>query len=202
MVSAKSDLLKTENLLLKIIIYGDWNCQSMNGSIKKLLLQKKDMKYLLLLFTITFHGQTLHHQMLSSQGLSTKTTNGLLVKQTVGQQGITGSSTNKDYVVIQGYQQSLWAKYIASNKIDAVEGINAIAYPNPFTQTINFQFSKPVTDDITVSIFDILGRLVHEQKKKIDNTILTIDLGRLPTSEYLVRLYTNNLNYYTKIIKQ
>lgn len=202
MVSAKSDLLKTENLLLKIIIYGHWNCQSMNGSIKKLLLQKKDMKYLLLLFTITFHGQTLHHQMLSSQGLSTKTTNGLLVKQTVGQQGITGSSTNKDYVVIQGYQQSLWAKYIASNKIDAVEGINAIAYPNPFTQTINFQFSKPVTDDITVSIFDILGRLVHEQKKKIDNTILTIDLGRLPTSEYLVRLYTNNLNYYTKIIKQ
>lgn len=160
------------------------------------------MKYLLLLFTITFHGQTLHHQMLSSQGLSTKTTNGLLVKQTVGQQGITGSSTNKDYVVIQGYQQSLWAKYIASNKIDAVEGINAIAYPNPFTQTINFQFSKPVTDDITISIFDILGRLVHEQKKKIDNTILTIDLGRLPTSEYLVRLYTNNLNYYTKIIKQ
>ena len=160
------------------------------------------MKYLLLLFTITFHGQTLHHQMLSSQGLSTKTTNGLLVKQTVGQQGITGSSTNKDYVVIQGYQQSLWAKYIASNKIDAVEGINAIAYPNPFTQTINFQFSKPVADDITVSIFDILGRLVYEQKKKINNTILTIDLGSLPTSEYLVRLYTNNLNYYTKIIKQ
>ncbi len=202
MVSAKSDLLKTENLLLKIIIYGHWNCQSMNGSIKKLLLQKKDMKYLLLLFTITFHGQTLHHQMLSSQGLSTKTTNGLLVKQTVGQQGITGSSTNKDYVVIQGYQQSLWAKYIASNKIDAVEGINTIAYPNPFTQTINFQFSKPVADDITVSIFDILGRLVYEQKKKINNTILTIDLGSLPTSEYLVRLYTNNLNYYTKIIKQ
>lgn len=160
------------------------------------------MKYLLLLFTVTFHGQTLHHQMLSSQGLSTKTTNGLLVKQTVGQQSITGSSTNKDYVVIQGYQQSLWAKYIASNKIDAVEGINTIAYPNPFTQTINFQFSKPVADDITVSIFDILGRLVYEQKKKINNTILTIDLGSLPTSEYLVRLYTNNLNYYTKIIKQ
>ena len=160
------------------------------------------MKYLLLVFTVTFHGQTLHHQMLSSQGLSTKTTNGLLVKQTVGQQSITGSSTNKDYVVIQGYQQSLWAKYIASNKIDAVEGINTIAYPNPFTQTINFQFSKPVADDITVSIFDILGRLVYEQKKKINNTILTIDLGSLPTSEYLVRLYTNNLNYYTKIIKQ
>jgi hypothetical protein len=160
------------------------------------------MRYLLLLFSITFHGQVLHHQMLSSQGLSAKTTSGLLVKQTVGQQSITGSSTNKDYVVIQGFQQSYWSKYITSNKIDVVQGISTIAYPNPFTETINFQFSKPITDEISISIFDILGRLIYEQKKKIDNTILTIDLARLPTSEFLVRLTTNNLNYYTKIIKQ
>lgn len=174
----------------------------MNSTNNALILQKKDMKYLLLLFTVTFHGQTLHHQMLSSQGLSTKTTNGLVVKQTVGQQSITGSSTNNDYVVIQGFQQSYWAKYIASNKIEAVEGISTITYPNPFTETINFQFSKPITDEISISIFDILGRLVYEQKKKIDNTILTIDLARLPTSEYLVRIHSNNFNYYTKIIKQ
>jgi hypothetical protein len=47
-----------------------------------------------------------------------------------------------------------------------------------------------------------LGRLIYEKKKKIDNDILTVDLASLPTSEYLVQLYTNNLNYYTKIIKQ
>jgi hypothetical protein len=166
------------------------------------MLQKKDMRYLLLLFTITFQGQTLHHQMLSSQGISTKMPNGLFVKQTVGQQSIAGSSTNEGYVVIQGFQQSYWSKYITSNKIDVVQGISAIAYPNPFTETINFQFSKPIADEISISIFDILGRLIFEQKKKIDYDILTIDLARLPTSEFLVRLTTNNLNYYTKIIKQ
>jgi hypothetical protein len=160
------------------------------------------MKYLLLLFSITFHGQVLHHQMLSSQGQSSKMPNGLVVKQTIGQQGITGSSTNKDYVVIQGFQQSYWSKYITSSKIDVIQGISAIAYPNPFIETINFQFSKPITDDISISIFDILGRLIYEQNKKMDNDILTVDLARLPTSEYLVRIKATNLNYYTKIIKQ
>lgn len=160
------------------------------------------MKYLLFLFTISFYGQTLHHQMLSSQGQSIKMTNGLIVKQTVGQQGITGSSTNKDHVVMQGFQQSYWSKYIASNKIDVVQGINTIAFPNPFTETINFKFSKPITEEISIFIFDVLGRLVYEQKKKIDDDILTIDLAKFPTSEYLVRLNTNSFNYYTKIIKK
>lgn len=162
------------------------------------------MKYLLviLLFTIKFHGQTLHHQMLSSQGVSTKTSNGLIVRHTVGQQSITGNSINDDYVVIQGFQQSYWSKYIASNKIDVVQGINTIAFPNPFTDIINFQFSKPITEDISIFIFDILGRVLYQQKKKIDNDILTIDLARFPSAEYLVRLNTNKLNYYTKIIKK
>jgi hypothetical protein len=160
------------------------------------------MKYLLLLFSITFQGQVLHHQMLSSQGLSTKTLNGLIISQTVGQQSLTGTSANKDYAVMQGFQQSLWGKYIASNNVEAIEGIKTTTYPNPFTETINFQFSKPVTDIISISIFDVLGRLIYEQKKKSINNILTIDLASLPTSEYLIRLSTTNLNYYTKIIKQ
>lgn len=160
------------------------------------------MKYLLLLFTITFQGQTLHHQMLSAQGTSTEMTNGMRVRQTVGQQSTIGTSSNKEYVVMQGFQQNLWANYIASNKIDVIEGITAITYPNPFTDFINFQFSKAISDEISISIFDILGRLIYQDKKKIDNNILTIDLARLPTSQFLVRLSTKDLNYYTKITKQ
>lgn len=160
------------------------------------------MKYLFLLFSITFQGQVLHHQMLSSQGTSTKTANGLIISQTVGQQSLTGTSGNKEYVVMQGFQQSLWGKYIASNHIDAIEGVKTTTYPNPFIETVNFQFSKPVDDVISISVFDIMGRTVYEQKKKATNDVLSIDLGLLPTSEYLIRLSTTTFNYYTKIIKQ
>ncbi len=46
------------------------------------------MRYLLIFFTITFHGQVLHHQMLSSQGISKKMPDGSVVTQTVGQQSL------------------------------------------------------------------------------------------------------------------
>ena len=160
------------------------------------------MKYLLLLFSVSFYGQVLHHQMISSQGASTKTADGLIIKQTIGQQSLIGTSGNKNYVVMQGFQQSLWGKYIASNNVETIEGIVTTTYPNPFTETINFQFSKPVADIISISVFDVLGRLVYEQKQNAVNSILTIDLNTLPTSQYLVRLSATNLNYYTKIIKQ
>lgn len=157
------------------------------------------MKYLLLLFSITFQAQVLHHEMISAQGKSTKTSNGLIVVQTIGQQSMTGTSTNKDFAVMQGFQQSLWGKYMVTNKIDAAK---ITTYPNPFTETVNFQFSEPITDLITITVFDILGRLIFEQKKAPVNTILTINLAQLPSSEYLVRLNTSKLTYFTKIIKQ
>jgi hypothetical protein len=160
------------------------------------------MRCLFLLFCIPFYGQVLHHQMISSQGISTTTTNGLVISQTVGQLSLSGTSGNTDYVVMQGFQQNLWGKYIASSNIETIEGIKTKTYPNPFTKTINFQFSKPVTDIITISIFDVLGRLIYEHNEKTENDILTIDLSKLPTSEYLLRLRSTSLNYYTKIIKQ
>ncbi len=160
------------------------------------------MKYLLLLFSITFQGQVLHHQMISSQGQSTKMANGLQINQTIGQQSISGTSSNKNYIVMQGFQQSLWGKYIASNSTDAIDAFTIITYPNPFTETVNFEFSKPITDLVSITVFDVLGRLVNEQKEKVINSVITINLSSLPTSEYLVRLNANTLNYYTKIIKK
>lgn len=160
------------------------------------------MRYLLLLFSLAFQAQVVHHQMISSQGASVKTSDGLLIRQTVGQQSLTGISINKDYVVMQGFQQSLWGSYISSNNVDAVEGIITTTYPNPFTQNINFQFSKPVMGEISIAVFDVLGRLIYEQNKKAINNVLTVDLSGLPISEYLLYLRTKDLHYYTKIIKK
>ncbi|MFV7236933.1 MULTISPECIES: T9SS type A sorting domain-containing protein [Flavobacterium] len=155
------------------------------------------MRYLLIFFTLTFQGQVLHHQMLSSQGLSKKMPDGSIIRQTIGQQTLIGTSSN-NYVVMQGFQQSIWGKYIYSNLID---DIKTTTYPNPFIETINFQFSKPINGLIEVNIFDIVGRKIFELKKKSNDNILIIDLSLLPSSEYLIRLNAFNFSYYTKIIK-
>lgn len=155
------------------------------------------MRYLFILFTIPFYGQVLHHQMLSSQGLTTKTAEGYIVSQTIGQQSVIGTSNNEE-IVMQGFQQSLWGSYIALN--EKTEIITK-TYPNPFNEIIHFEFSKTLPGPITIYVFDVSGRLVFEKKTTIDNTILTIDLANLPNSEYLVQLQTSNFKYYTKIIK-
>jgi len=160
------------------------------------------MKYLLLLFSIPFQGQVLHHQMLSSQGTTNQISGGIVVRQSIGQQSIIGNSTNNNSTVMQGFQQSLWGQYIASNLAIVDDGIKIVTYPNPFTETIHFQFSKSITEEVSIFVFDVLGRLIYQKKEKVDNAILTVDLAALPTSEYLVRLNTPNLNHYTKIIKK
>lgn len=155
------------------------------------------MKYLLLFLSLPFYGQILHHQMLSSQGTTKKLSNGYTISQTIGQQSAIGNS-NKDAIVIQGFQQSLWSSHIASN--EKTEMI-VLTYPNPFTDLVHFQFSNPIKDEISVYIFDVAGRLVHQQKGQLENAILTINLLKLPRSEYLVQLRSKTMTYYTKIIK-
>ena len=155
------------------------------------------MKYLLLLFSVSFYGQVLHHQMISSQGTTKKLTNGYTISQTIGQQSAIGNS-NKDAVVIQGFQQSLWSSHIASNEKTEIV---VLTYPNPFTDLLHFQFSNPIKDEVVVYVFDVSGRLVYQEKGKLENSILTINLLKLPRSEYLVQLRSMTMTYYTKIIK-
>jgi hypothetical protein len=119
------------------------------------------MKYLLLLFTVTFHGQVLHHQMISSQADSKTLSNGIVIQQTIGQQSITGSSVN-GFSVQQGFQQNSWTEYVLLN--DFIK-IRTTTYPNPFIRTINFEFSEVMNRMVEVSIYDFLGHLVFKKNR-------------------------------------
>jgi hypothetical protein len=135
--------------------------------------------------------------MISSQAGSIELPRGLIVNQTIGQQSSIGNS-NKNYIVIQGFQQSLWSTYISSNNADS---IISKTYPNPFVEIIKFEFSQIIIEPINILIYNSGGRLVFKGKKTAIDTILSVELSNLPTSQYLVHLYTNNFSYYTQIIK-
>lgn len=144
-------------------------------------------------------GQNLHHQMLSSQGVSKELPNGIYVSQTIGQQSIVGNTTKDGVTYTQGYQQSVWSEYISNNSVNST---TTVTYPNPFISTINFQFSQSIKETISIALYDVLGRLVYSGTKKAAENILTIDLPELTTGEYLVRLTATNYTYYTQILKQ
>lgn len=158
------------------------------------------MKKTVLLFFIglSVYSQRLHHQMVSSQGSSTILSTGTLVNQTIGQQSIIGNVKVANSIIGQGFQQSLVAK---SGTTLLFNEVTTITYPNPFVDRINFQFSKPIIGLITVTIFDVLGRLVYKEQKEAKQQILTLDNLHFPQNEYLVKLSTPNYNYSTQIIQ-
>ena len=161
------------------------------------------MRLLLLGFLLSFsslYSQELHHQMLSAQGSSTTLSNGVFVSQTIGQQSVIGNYTPDGFSYGQGFQQSVWSKYIKQN--DVLSSITTTTYPNPFISTINFQFSQPIKETITVSLFDIRGRLIYSADKIATDNILTVEFSNLSSSNYLVRLSTPTYTYFTQILKQ
>lgn len=156
--------------------------------------------FILLNVNVLSYGQTIiHHQALSSQGTGVKLNNGVYVNQTIGQQNVIGSHSKKGYIYGQGYQQGLGKKYSKKNVFPVNATIN---YPNPFIETIHFQFSKPIEGLITVTVYDMQGRLVFQQQKRASENILTIELGHLPASHHIVELSAFNYTYLAKILKQ
>lgn len=159
----------------------------------------KKLIFILLLSFSSLHSQDLHHQMLSSQGTSKELSNGMYVSQTIGQQSVIGNYTSDGKTYGQGFQQSVWSKYISSNSNNF---ISTVTYPNPFISTINFQFSQPIKEPIAVSVFDVRGRLIFSQEKQALGNLLTLELPQLTDSNYLVKLTATNYIYYAQILKQ
>jgi hypothetical protein len=142
-------------------------------------------------------AQQLHHEMISALGGTTTTANGHLVRYTVGQQSVTGTSSN-GYVVQQGFQQSNWAKILEQNTIS----IATTVYPNPFVNEINFSFSTSPGEKISAYVFDVLGRLVYSEDIKNENNLIKLNLLNLSTAEYLVKLSSDKFVHSAKIIKK
>jgi hypothetical protein len=144
------------------------------------------------------YGQVLHHQMISSQGNTIKTSEGLLIRQSIGQQSAVGNF-NKDYLVQQGFQQALWVNYLSTNY--PLE-ITVTSYPNPFSTLLNFNFSKQINSTIRINVFDFSGKLVHEDSKINSNELVNIDLAHLASGCYLVRLISTDFIYHSQIIRK
>lgn len=155
------------------------------------------MKIILFLL-VTFSGfsQSLHHQMLSSQGAST-TAGGLKISQTIGQQSVVGNYRGTDVIVGQGFQQSRNMKTVKAPVIT----ITTTTYPNPFVDQINFEFSSVVSGPIKFILYDIMGRLVAFQEKSAVDSTLTITGLTLAEGQYFVKLSAKNYNYSTNLLK-
>jgi hypothetical protein len=149
------------------------------------------------LFSINVLPAQLHHQMLSSQGSTSKTNNGVIVTQTIGQQSVTGNYTNNGFDIGQGFQQANWARIILE---ETTPEFVVSLYPNPFEGVVSIQHNTE--EDITINVFDPAGKLVFKNVLNVTGPNQRINLEQLSSGVYLVHLQSNQLAYFTKLIKK
>ena len=153
--------------------------------------------YILLLFASTTVSAQLHHQMLSSQGSTSKTNSGVMVTQTIGQQSVVGNYSNRGFDIGQGFQQSNWARIIIEGTSPEFE---VSIYPNPFSGIVKIQHNYE--RDININIYSPAGRLVYKNLLTATNPNQSVNLEALSSGVYLVHLYCDQLTYFTKLIKE
>lgn len=145
-------------------------------------------------------SQVLHHDMLSSSGSTSKLSNGIVVTQTVGQSSVIGGTSTNAFKVIQGFQQSNWARLISQNDLQTVSDVKF--FPNPVVDDINFVFTVSDLKNLSLKLFDTAGRNIFSEVGSASGTNLSFNLEQLPTGSYLLLLTNYEFKFYTKIIKQ
>lgn len=160
------------------------------------------MKVAFLFFLTTWsavfiQAQVIHHQMTASQGASVHVSNNLMVQQSIGQQSVTGNYLGAAFSVGQGFQQGR----ISKSKGPSVLNIQIMAFPNPFTSKINFQFSQAIDGPIKINIYDVMGKLVMATEKEMLNKAISLENLNFPIGQYVVKFSAKNFNYTTQLLK-
>jgi hypothetical protein len=149
------------------------------------------------LFGFFANSQELHHQMIGAQGGSYLVGNSIQVEQSIGQVTVHGYQADSN-AVLQGFQQNVWYRLAGPNK----EQIAIKLFPNPFVETINFSFSKPLNYPLKLSLFDLLGRVITEKTIQKNTQESAIVFPVLAAAEYIVVLSSPEINQSFKIIKK
>ena len=144
-----------------------------------------------------FSFSQLHHSMVSVQSSSTEKYD-INVLQSVGQLSLIGNFSSSKVSVIQGFQQPL-LRFI---KEEPIVNQNILSYPNPFNKDLNFQFINNKPKSVRIDVFDISGRFIKSFFKKDFDDVLNLNLEGLQSTEYIINVTGNGINYSTKVIKK
>jgi hypothetical protein len=157
---------------------------------------KNTILLFLLVFTINTVSAQLHHQMLSSQGSTSKTASGVIATQTIGQTSVIGTYDNLSFKIGQGYQQAFWGRIITNQNSPDFE---VSVFPNPFENDFNISYNGEGL--MSIYIYDVAGKLIYNKDHLFTTPQKTISVDAISSGVYLVRLQTKKLNYFTKLIK-
>ena len=119
------------------------------------------------------------------------------ISQSIGQASVIGTHSNNRIYLRQGYQQP--AHSIKVSKI--VEGdLIARIFPNPFEDAVNINFSSPIKASMSVLVFDINGKIIHNQEFSATQRI-QLHMSSISSGTYFLKAISGEKTLKSKLIK-
>jgi hypothetical protein len=153
-----------------------------------------------LAFTGLSRGQEIVRSTIGVSGGSTtiETSNGsYIIQESTGQSSVIGTYTTSEVILRQGFIQP---PISIQGVIEEDTNIDAVVYPNPFTSSVNVAFKEELKGGLSISIYDLLGRLVYSNSRSAEKEI-RIDLDFLSSAEYILLITAANKQFKATLLK-
>lgn len=76
-----------------------------------------------------------------------------------------------------------------------------LIYPNPTGGIFQIDFIEGLFEEIQIQLFDLLGRLVINEKLQSSQTKSTINMSSFPSGTYYIKICINGKSYVQRICK-
>lgn len=103
-------------------------------------------------------------------------------------------ATDKSYIITPS--AALETGQIAANDL------NAVCYPNPATDQVNFKLATGQTGSLEVRIYDILGRTIENQFYTSAPSVISLPVRNLPAGMYFYEIRNNTSIVRDRFIKE
>lgn len=147
------------------------------------------------------NAQSLQKQTLAIQGSShfvNVDIRSYYIVESIGQEGVINSFNANGHLLRQGFLQPLSASIISNT---SREDIEALVYPNPFSEKVNIQFKESIIDVLHVTVINILGSIISTQQFAPTQSI-SLNLDYLSSGVYVLLIRMRSRFLQMKIIKR
>ncbi|MDG5492415.1 T9SS type A sorting domain-containing protein [Psychroserpens sp. SPM9] len=153
-----------------------------------------------LFYSVGF-AQTLKKETLTNQGSSHfvyANNKSYFIQESIGQASVIKTFDTGNYSLRQGFLQPINASLLNS---DSNTLIDAIIFPNPFSETITINFREPIFDELNIYVSDLTGRIVLSETYNPSSS-LSIELNDITSGVYLLNVVMREKRFVAKIIKR
>ena len=118
---------------------------------------------------------------------------------------------NGPYLYVGTFMDGVWRRPLTEILTSVKPGSNSVPasfmlfqnYPNPFNPTTMIGYDVPERSEVTLAVYDVLGRCVGELvngEKLPGHYEVTFDASRLPSGVYLYRLQAGSFSETKKLV--